>query len=366
MSFKASHTADQKGTSSRTRSHIVSRLDKAARTAEVLAQILSQSDVSGASANDILEAKAYAALIRGAMFFERQRWESCVQNYATSRIVYSALVTAVKGDIFKDLLSETIDPSIRYAAYQLKTPRTIPIPAIARKAFPHTDESLVREVNKIDPSILKEGDADASKGASDDEDAPKTVNWRSREVKIEDAQIATAWGSVQAAKTRLTETLADSKDRSAHEVAGTYDEILMATQDAVDATKQAIDEMKAEGVAQGDSRMQSLQITRTAVNYEMISWRVGRNRVLTGTYDGATEEYGSSRRRNKAKAGQEAANQDKELPPSRKLAKLKEKVALYDGTLQNLESIKELPGVAADEALAAKIDAFEKYFQALK
>merc|ERR1712000_226269 len=44
---------------------------------------------------------------------------------------------------------------------------------------------------------------------------------------------------------------------------------------------------------------------------------------------------------------------------------LKEKVALYDGTLQNLQTIKELPGVAADEELAAKLDASVKYFEAL-
>lgn len=364
MSMKASHTTDQQGSApnSQARSHIVSRLDKAAKAAQELAQILSDSGASGASANDILEAKAYAALIKGAMLFEKQNWEPCLRSYAVSRIVYSALVTAAKGDIFKDLLSETIDPSIRYAAYQLKTPRTIPIPVIARNAFPQNDETLVREINKIDPSILKEGEAGASKLESG-ESVPKTLTWRSREVRIEDAQIAMAWASVQNAKTRLAETVAARKDRSLHEIASAYDEILTATQDAVDATKQAIDEMRGEGVAQGDPRMQSLQITRTAVNYEMISWRIGRNRVLTGPHDGATEEYGSTRRRKKVKADDALV---KELPPSRKLAKLKEKVALYDGTLQNLESIKELPGVAADEGLASKINAYEQYFQALK
>ena len=362
MSLKASHTADQKGIVGRTRSHIISRLHKAAHSADQLVEALSQADISGASTTDILEAKAYAAMIHGATLFEKQSWEPCLRYYSTCRIIYTALSTSTKGDIFTDLLSETIDPSIRYAAYRLKTPRTIPIPIIARKAFPQSDSALVGEINNIDSSILKQGEKDSAKGA---ESAPTTLTWRNREVKIEDAQIALAWASVDEAKSRLSQKLESLEEGNPFEVAAAYDEILSASQDAVDATKQAIDELRAEGVGQGDPRMQSLQITRTAVNYEMLSWRIGRNRVLTGSHDGAVEEYGSSRRHKKVKAGQEPTKAEKELPSSKKIAKLKEKVALYDGNLQNLQSIKELPGVAADEELAAKLDASAKYFQAL-
>jgi signal recognition particle subunit SRP68 len=366
MSFKAGHATDQKGITGRTRSHIVSRLDKAARTAENLAEILADS-AAGASANDALEAKAYAAMIRGAMQFEKQSWEACLRSYATARIIYSALVSAVKGDVFKDLLSETIDPSIRYAAYQLKTPRTVPIPVIARKAFPENDTALADQVNKLDPRILRQGDAASQKDAAEGEEAPKTLTWRSREVKIEDAQIAVAWGSVSQAKEKLAERIEQESDWSSQETATAYEEVLMTTQDAVDATKQAIDELRSEGIGQSDARMQSLQITRTAVNYEMISWRIGRNRVLTGEHDGAPEVYTSRGGRRKRKAAAEAeARQERDPPLSRKLAKLKENAALYDGTLQNLDSVKELPGVAADEELATRLSAYSNYFESLK
>ncbi|KAH6996226.1 hypothetical protein BKA56DRAFT_471286 [Ilyonectria sp. MPI-CAGE-AT-0026] len=365
MDIKSTRSAEKKGITGKARSHIVSRLTKAARTADELVDALCQSDISGATPTDILEAKAYAALIRGAMLFEKQSWESSLRSYATSRIVYSVLATTTKGDIFKDLLSETIDPSIRYAAYQLNTPRTIAIPVIAQRAFPKTDAALVQEINRIDANILQQGETDSKKASPGSEDAPKTLTWRSREVTIEDAQIAVAWGSVLAAKERLTSSLADAKERQPQDLSAAYDEILSTTQDAVDATKQAIDEMRAEGVEQGDPRMQSLQITRTAVNFEMISWRIGRNRVLTGNQDGATEEYSQPRRR-KVKEGEEPAKQEKELTPGKKLAKLKEKVALYAGILQSIESIKELPGVANDQELANQIDSFVKYFAALK
>ncbi|KAG5917372.1 hypothetical protein E4U53_004202 [Claviceps sorghi] len=369
MSIKASHTAAQKDITGRARSHIVSRLNKASKTAQNLVDALS-SATAGASSNDVLEARAYTSLMRGAMFFEKHDWEPCLQSYAVSRVIYSALATTGNGDLFKDLLSDTIDPSIRYAAYQLQTPRTVPISTIAKRSFPRSDASLVQEINGLNPSILAEGD-EAAKLGDNAENAPRTIAWRGREVKIEDAQISLAWASVEAAKTNLSNNLSQLQDPRPHEIAAQYDEILMATQDAVDATKQAIDELKAEGVAQSDNRMQSLQITRTAVNYEMVSWRIGRNRVLTGQHDGGPEEYTVPRRR-KAKAAKEdgsaagKAKKTRELPLSKKLAKLKEKVALYDGTLQNLQSIKELPGVAGDQELTTRINGYEKYFEALK
>jgi len=114
MSMKASHSADTKGISGKTKSQIVSKLVKGARVAENLAEALA-SGASGASSTDILEARAYAALLRGAAYFENRSWDSCLKNYAVARVIYGALSTSAKGDIYKDLLSETIDPSIRYA-----------------------------------------------------------------------------------------------------------------------------------------------------------------------------------------------------------------------------------------------------------
>ncbi|CRK15757.1 hypothetical protein BN1723_017439, partial [Verticillium longisporum] len=84
--------------------------------------------------------------------------------------------------------------------------------------------------------------------------------------------------------------------------------------------------------------MQSLQITRTAVNYEMISWRIGRNRVLTGEHDGAEENYQPLSRKKSRKETAEIRKR-KVDPPSRKIAKLRELVALYEGILQSVQSV---------------------------
>ncbi|PFH59583.1 hypothetical protein XA68_12127 [Ophiocordyceps unilateralis] len=361
MSFKTAHAPGQKDIPRRSRSHIVSKLQRAFGAAQQLARILSTT----APVRDVLEAKAYAALLQGAMQFEKRAWQPCLQSYAVARSVYTALAATGNAELFKDLLSETIDPYIRYAAYQLKTARTVPIPAIVAKAFSWNDADLVNEINQVDSTVLAGAKAASGSDASAVQDTPKTLTWRSRQVQIEDAQISQAWASVLAAKSRLTDHLARATDREPRKVAAAYDELLTATQDAVDATKQAIDELKGDGVAQSDGRMQSLLIARTAVNYEMISWRIGRNRVLTGPQDGAPEEYDALRRK-RTKAAPSEANKQRELPTSRKLARLREKVALYDGTLQSLRSIKELPGVAADEPLAANIGAFENYFESLR
>ncbi|KAI1774909.1 hypothetical protein F4818DRAFT_441732 [Hypoxylon cercidicola] len=364
MRFKAIHSTDTKGITGRTRSHIISRLDKGARAAEHLVDILSDSSKSGASDTDILEAHAYASILRGAAQFEKQSWEPCLRSYATARIIYTALATNIKGDVFKDLLSETIDPSIRYAAYQSKVPRTLAISTIARRAFPMSASSLVDQINKLAPDLLNKSGSDAQKGQVGAPNAPQTITWRSREVKIEDAAIALALASTDTAMARLAEKLASSDVILPREMAAAYDEVLIASQDAADATKHAIDELKEEGVSQNDPRIQSLQITRTAVNYQMISWRIGRNRVLSGEHDGALLDSAPTTTRKSKKDA--TSRKPKIEPPGRKISRLKDKVVLYDSTLQSIDSIKELPGVAADEGLLEQLNATAKYFHALK
>lgn len=364
MSMKAAHSAESKGISGKARSHIVSRLEKGAKVASQLADALAQSTASGASKTDVLEARAYASLLSGAAQFEKQAWEPCLRSYSVARIIYSALSTSAKADIFKDLLSETIDPSIRYAAYQLKIPRTQPIPSIAQRAFPRSDNELVESIKQVNSSVLESGDV-AMEGAPDGDSTPSTIAWRQRQVTIEDAAIAVAWSTVSSEKAKLVERLSSSASLLPKDAAAAYDDILTATQDAVDATKHAIDELKGEGVQQSDRRMQSLQITRTAVTYEMISWRIGRNRVLMGEKDGAAQDTALLSKRQLKRAQKQSENQ-KEEAPGRRIARLKEKVVLYDGTLQSLESVQELPGVAADEELSAQIEATINYFEALK
>ena len=156
MYMKSVQAADNKAITGPARSHIISRLHKAYKTQLSLLEALSDKSVSGASDRDLLEARAYAASLAGAEQFEKQSWEACVKFYSTAWIIYTALASSTKSDTFKELLASTIEPSIKYGAYQMKLPRSLAIPVIARKFFPGDDANLVEAVQNLDANILKD------------------------------------------------------------------------------------------------------------------------------------------------------------------------------------------------------------------
>ncbi|KAF7597100.1 hypothetical protein BBP40_010574 [Aspergillus hancockii] len=361
MQMKSAHSADPsaKGIAGAARRHIISRLHKSVGYANELVLLL-QDQTSGATNTDLLEARAYHASLSGALSLEKRKWEQCMQNYSVSRIIYTALDQNNKKEAFRDLLSGTVEPSLRFAAYQMKLPRSKPLPSLAISFFP-SDASLRSEVEQVDPNCLKE-DAAGTRRTADGEvqQLPETITWRSRTVTLEDATISQALAAAAAAETRLALWLSDAsgKSVSSKDKAAAYDNVIIASQDAVDATKTALDDLTSEGVDAGDKRMQSLQITRTAVNFALVGWRVGRNRVLCGEHDGVYCEA------DQIKGSKASVKRDE--TKGKKLARLRERVVLYDSTLQSIDFILELPGVAADSAFVQELEAKRSYFRALR
>ncbi|KAJ5579232.1 hypothetical protein N7450_008099 [Penicillium hetheringtonii] len=360
MHMKSTHSADPdaKGITGATRRHIISRLNKAQGYAQHLVSLLHEQSASGASDIDILEARAYFATISGALWLEKRRWEQCLHDYAIARVIYTALGQKVKKDAFRDLLTGTVDPSLRYAAYQMKLPRSKPTSSLAIEYFP-SDSTIRSEVEKLDPSCLAEEAAGTRRTAEGEvQKLPESVTWRSRTVPLDDASISQALAAASAAEARLSAWLVgEGKSASAKDQAAAYDNVIIASQDAVDATKTALDDLASEGVDPGDKRVQSLQITRTAVNYQLVGWRVGRNRVLCGEQDGLafSEELAPQGKNAKRVRGN-----------GKKLNKLRERVVLYDSTLQSIDFILELPGVAADSTFVRDLEANRRYFRALR
>ena len=358
--MKSTHSADPsaKGISGAARRHIISRLNKATGYAQHLVSLLHEQSTSGASDIDILEARAYLATISGALWLEKRKWEQCLHDYAIARVIYTALGQRVKKDAFRDLLTGTVDPSMRYAAYQMKLPRSKPTSSLAIEYFP-SDSEIRSEVEKIDPSCLAQEAAGTRRTAEGEvQKLPESVTWRSRTVALEDASISQALAAASAAETGLAAWLAsEGESAAAKDQAAAYDNVIIASQDAVDATKTAIDDLASEGVDAGDKRMQALQITRTAVNYSLVGWRVGRNRVLCGEQDGLVFED------EQAKSGKETKRRGGN---GKKLTQLRERLVLYDSTLQSLDFILELPGVAADSTFVQDVEAKRRYFRALR
>ncbi|CAG8105261.1 unnamed protein product [Penicillium olsonii] len=362
MHMKSTHSADPsaKAISGAARRHIISRLTKATGYAKQLVSLLHEQSSTGASDTDILETRAYGAMISGTLWLEKRRWEQCLHDYSIARVIYTALGQSVKKDAYRDLLSGTVDPSIRYAAYQMKLPRSKPTSSLAIEYFP-SDTDIRAEVEKFDPSCLAEEAAGTRRTAEGEvQELPQSVTWRSRTVPLDDASISQALAAASAAEARLTTWLSGAgASATSREKAAAYDSVIIASQDAVDATKTAIDDLASEGVDPSDKRMQGLQITRTAVNYTLVGWRVGRNRVLCGEHDGLSFEEMQVPANDKNAARHTAGT-------GKKLNRLRERVVLYDSTLQSLDFILELPGVAADSAFVADLEAKRHYFRALR
>lgn len=368
MHMKSTRSAESgaQGVTGSTKSHIHSRLHKASTYAGHLVELLKNTEITKATPEALLEARAYYVSLRGAIEFEKQSWEDCLREYSEARFIYTTLAQTrgpKQEDLFRDLLNATIDPSIRYAAYQLKLPRTASIDTIISRYVPKNSE-FVRRILKEHPDALDDPATAQKKTPSGNaENVPRTIEWRSRVVNLEDAATAQALAAVSNAASRLSAFLTSNPDAAPQDKAGAYDEVLIPSQDAVDATKTAIDELSAEGVSQGDRRMQALQITRTAVNYALVGWRIGRNRILCGKQDGALLEPETHK---KPRKNDNTTTKTQEESTGRKLTRLRERVVLYDSTLQSLDSVRELPGVAADQKFVEELEAKRAYFAALR
>ena len=369
MAMKSAQSAEttQKAIAGSTKRQIVSRFSKAIKYANNLVEVLGDNVTTHSTPADILEARAYLSLLKGALHFEKARWQACLAEYSLARLVYVTLGYTTKTEVFKDLLSSTIDPSIRYAAYQLKVPRTKPVPHLAVEHFPSKETVTRKTIESLDPRAFDVDDESQVTSGTGVSDLPSNLTWRGRTVKIEDAAISQALGLAMMREKDMTSKAKAYADgaTSAEDFAAAYDDIINARQEAVDATKNSISEMLSEGVDPSDVRMQSLQITRTAVSYAVIEWRVGRNRLLCGPSDGMLFDTVQPKHKRKAKEDS-TLRAAKEETTGRKLVRLRERLALYDAILQSIDAVKELPGVTRETQFVDKLVGKRSYFQALR
>jgi signal recognition particle subunit SRP68 len=377
MSLKASGTEDNAGFPGSTRRQIVSRLNKAAKHARQLADLIADQSATKATNIDLLEARAYAYALSGVEEFEhhsssqrssdveaqRTKWQQCLDSFSTARVIYAALLKSTKDEMYKELLAGTIDPSIRIAAYQSHIPRTVPVVTVTRKYFPEDEEDLIETVEAIDPAAFDDNKSKAGEGVAN---IPNDITWRSRKANIVDAAIGQALAAVSTAELKLASVLSSATpETSARDKAAAYDEVLIAAQDAADAARHAIEEHEKEKIPEADMRMQDLRVTNLAVNYDLIGWRVGRNRVLIDDDDGARLGGAPIKKpKRERKDGKEWV--DKPEGNGRKLARLRERVVLYDAILQSIDSVKDVPGAVRDAAFVEELDGKKAYFQALK
>lgn len=396
MHIKSSHAednAEQRITGS-TRQHIISRLHKAVTHANKLAELLKDRQTTQASDNDYLEARAYAQCLAGAEEFERQSshrredpaaaWRQCLVRFSEAHIIYTALLLASKNDLFKEVIGGTVDPSIRYAAYQSRLPRTIAISTVAKEHFPRDEAEVLKLVVKLNPAAFGDDKVEVTtseNGTSNTVAIPTSISWRGRTAPIADAAIGQALAATSIATSNLatafqigtshtdTNDVSKSVPTDSKTLAAAYDPVLTAAQDTVDAIRRSISDLAKEGVPESDTRMQDLRVSDLAANYALISWRIGRNRVLissSGTQDDGLEvdsERNHPARKVKKTKIQHTVKADSK---GRRMTRLAERVVLYDATLQSIDSVKDLRGAARDSNFMTELDSKRAYFQALK
>ncbi|RPB19445.1 hypothetical protein L211DRAFT_636735 [Terfezia boudieri ATCC MYA-4762] len=344
-----SFTADSPDTvSPELRGHIRSRLAKAASYAKQIRQLYSTPG-SNASDVDIIEAAAYATSLLGALAFEKGHWDDALREFAVSRVCYDALLVSggKNGEVYKEFLTSTVEPSIRYSAYQNGISRTVDIGVLARQFFPkEAEKELVEGLKRVHSGVFGEAATGEAMEGVEQALLVTEVDWRGRRAPVEEADIAVALGVAKKAEEELGRVLDGKKAGSGSggkRTAEDFDGVLAAWQECVDETKKAIDKAHGEGVSGADPRLQNLQLIYTYVNYGLIGWRVGRNRIM------AEEIEKGLREAEEVQGG-----------------KVKELVVLYDAILQSLDQIVELPGVAADEDFFQEIEAKRGLFAALR
>lgn len=414
MSMKNSHADDTKSLPSSTRRHVLSRLHKAQAYAEQLVVALQDKASSGASTTDVLEARAYVLCLAGTGQIEKwasqqskdaeiskTAWHSCLASFSTAHVIFTALLHQSSKDAYREMLAGTVDPSIRYAAYQSRIPRTTAIATIAKQYFDRGHSALLADIEKFHPSALSE-EAIPKLSTTDDTtstasiEIPTTVTWRGRTVPIPDSAIGQALAATSIAASQLSDTFSSASSTtttSPQTLASAYDAVLTASQDAVDATRHALTELSRSGVSESDARTQDLRVTDLSVNFALISWRIGRNRVLitnsrrsrppptttttttnnnNNTDDGLLFSLDSPRVPPvRKRARQPTKPQRPSAPPklesrAHALARLRARVVLYDSTLQSLDALAALRGAARDESLQAELAGRRTYFAALR
>lgn len=418
MAVKNAHVEAQSdaNVTGSTRKHILSRLQKASRYADQLLSVVEDKAGSKSTDEDVLEVTAYARTLSGAYEFEKQfphryedskeqkaAWNQCLVNFSEAHVIYAALLRAKKKDVFREVLAGTVDPSIRYAAYQSRLPRTVAISAVSKQHFRRSQKSLLSLVQAADPEALADDKAIAKqKGTEGDlADVPTTITWRGRTAPISEASVGQALASTTSESTRLRNSfqsaLQEPKSNTQKQLAADYDPVLTSAQDTVDAVRRALAELAKEGIAESDPRMQDLRVTDLAANYDLISWRIGRNRILISSLPNTSQESqctlddgmhftalpSSPPRRHRQKksttATTTAPNNAEPHPntPTRssepkpettphQIARLTTRIALYDSTLQSLDSIASLRGAARDNSFQTELATQRAYFSALR
>lgn len=310
-------------TEPRKKFHMIRKLSKASKYADELNKMCEMETVD---ARTKLEAQAYSYWMTANLKFEVQDWQTAITLYTNSRSIYEKLAGAFMDESLKALYLqrvEEITPNIRYCAYNLGQGGMDINDLIKMRSSAAGQDMLAA---KIDAAIKETREQLASSFGE--------VTWRGKTVPIRNEKARVFILRMQDKDTEVERqtTYEDKMD--------VYDNLLMECKDTLQVVNAEIGSESASK-KKSDSSFLNLQFVRTYISYLRQRLVIERNLLMIE----------SSKEKLPVLIGQTK-------PTSKgKASKPEDLVRLYDGIIQSLTDIGQLPGLEEDADMGNEIDA---------
>ncbi|KAI8086210.1 uncharacterized protein BX664DRAFT_335181 [Halteromyces radiatus] len=310
----------------RKRHHLTKRLKRAAQHAEKLVIICEQNTVD---ARSVLDAKAYAATMKGYLYFEQQQWQQAIDQFVESRTIYERFASN-NNNVHQEALyyaaMDEIDPNIRFCAYKLQLNGSGSAQDIETLVANLKQQRNVTGMDLLEAQLAKVGEEHRKEQAQ----ALAHMTWRHEQFDVKNVQLADAIAKAQ-------ETTASSSLVSTNGAVARYDGLLSDWADAEKRIKKLIKEDK-EAVAKVTSSRsakttQELEWVHAFISYHFYAYSIQRNLALI-------DEIKSSN------------------------GKVQNMIKLWDDILKNVDYMRDLPRINESHDFEVELNILTNYYKA--
>lgn len=333
--------------------HLMKRLRKAAEYANQLEEIC--KNYENIDEKTVLDVQGYSALMSGYKLFEEQNWQAALEKFAISRKIYEKLAAA--GDAQQEALCnstiDSIDPNIRYCAYNLKIKNTTSEEDVAALVDMKIKSSAAGSSfldTKIEALLQKKIQEKAALLTS--------ITWRNHTINIKNEKIAESILKANEAiqeleKSKLINVKTEKDVKSYNEmVSAKLDRYSNVLEVYHDGQRQAEKDLREDKLAsdkvtssKSEEKTKNLQAIFTYISYQRLIYTLNRNLLLIE---------------------QISTNISYPNSESSKSSRPEDVVKLYDTIQQIINEIKELPFIESDVSLSALLSIKTWYFKACR
>jgi len=309
------------------RHHASSRLQKAAEWADKLVEF-----------SEGLQTKAYAETMHGYLAFDRAHYQEALDHFTVARTCYESL--AQDGDATVSALAhaavDSLDPSIRYCAYNLRIAKGDEIADIGK---------LMEMLRKGKPDDFLEGQLSnlLSKSLESKAQETRSIEWRNKSIPIKNAKLAQSIINAQ----EVGKVAPSSTDGET-----SFDQIISAWWDAQNVVDGLVreDGLAARTTTSSKSadNTEDLKWLQSFVSYSRIVATLDRNQaMIASVQDKLPVTQPASLTKGHSKYLAKKARQGGKITKKEDLGRL------WDETIRTCDEMLELWGVEQDPALQA-------------